>query len=55
MFPRDTDQQRELIYNEQVKTNALLEQLIELSKPAEITREAQKPNERTAQKTRRKA
>lgn len=50
MFPRDTDQQRELIYNEQVKTNALLEQLIELSKPVETI----KVQERT-QKTRRKA
>jgi hypothetical protein len=51
MFPRDTDQQREWIYNEQVKTNALLEKLIELSKPVEKA----VPQERTAQRTRRKA
>ena len=49
MWPRDTDQQRELMYNEQVKTNALLEQLIALSKLVEV------PQERNTQKTRRKA
>jgi hypothetical protein len=31
MFPRDVDQQRELMYNEQVKTNALLMRLIEMN------------------------
>lgn len=30
MFPRDIDQQREMIYNELVKSNVLLEKLIAL-------------------------
>lgn len=33
MFPRDTDSQREMLYNEQVKTNVLLAEIIELLKP----------------------
>ena len=33
MWPRDEDQQRELMYNEQLKTNALLERIVDLMAP----------------------
>lgn len=57
MFPRDIDQQRELIYNEQVKTNELLTQLIALqSKPETKTTVTKPTNTRnTTKKPRGKA
>lgn len=55
MFPRDTDQQREWIYNEQVRTNELLEQLISLNKPHEepkptVVKPENKPAKRNYQR-----
>lgn len=49
MFPRDIDQQREMIYNELVKSNALLEQLVSLHTEQTNT-PAQMPENKTIQK-----
>ena len=55
MFPRDTDQQREWIYNEQVKTNELLTQLISLQSKPEAKTTVTQPVNRTKPKPRGKA
>jgi hypothetical protein len=56
MFPRDTDQQREWMYNEQVKTNQLLTKLIEMNTTTETPKATViQPVNRQQRKTRGKA
>jgi hypothetical protein len=55
MFPRDTDQQREWMYNEQVKTNELLTKLIEMNTTTETLKATViQPVNRQQRKTRGK-